>query len=186
MVIFSRTRDAIYGIIWGNKGGPAVKVSFVMYGVPHGFDCMDCTPQQLRFFENMYRPGTGIQKRANALVNGDVVYSYLMYPDKNAPFLDCDWRGGAFLGMSIVLPGMYLRDTEKLDKFFQEFYKKYIDNQIVSTRPNGVRQFRVSRLGTPQMEKYITNALNKFVRERPDLNFTESAAPYVQRRSNSR
>lgn len=111
-----------------------------------------------------------------ALANGDVVYSYLMYPDKNMPFLDCDGRGGTFLGMSIVLPGIYLRNTDKLDKFFQEFCKKYIDNQIVSTRPNGVRQFLVSRLGTPQMEKYITNALNKFVRERPDLNFTESAA----------
>ena len=28
-----------------------------MYDIPHGFDSMDCTPQQLRFFENMYRPG---------------------------------------------------------------------------------------------------------------------------------
>lgn len=123
-----------------------------------------------------HHSNSGFSRICIALANGDVVYSYLMYPDKNIPFLDCDGRGGTFLGMSIVLPGIYLRNTDKLDKFFQEFCKKYIDNQIVSTRPNGVRRFLVSRLGTPQMEKYITNALNKFVRERPDLNFTESAA----------
>ena len=144
----------------------------VLFGVPLGFSCSECTEDDGRYLECFYNGAQdGTKLKISRRANGDVYYSYLMYPKKNEIFADVSGRNGAFFGMSLILKNQEIADNNKISKLFQKTYQDYIKGKIIREFPNGNKKFLVNSLADKNdtLAKCVAKGFIKIMQENPDL-----------------
>ena len=122
-------------------------VKLFLYGTPDGFSCSECGEKDRALLEGYsVRNQNGNILYGKRMDNGNVYYSYSIYPEKGKIFTDRNGKAGSFFGMAMVFENQEVKDTKKLEKLFKEVYKNYVKDRIVQDLPNGDKKYLVSSL----------------------------------------
>ncbi len=152
----------------------------VLFGVPNGFSSSKCDAQTDNFLQLFYVPHKpGIEMKVYRRHNNDVHYVFLVYEKEGSVFIDADGRSGSFFGMSLIFHNEYIGNTANLYKLFQQTYDKYIKNQIIIERPNGVRQHKFETFNVPddKIAEYVVRGMTSIIKQNPELNFMKDRYP---------
>lgn len=155
---------------------------FILYGVPSGFSCSECSNEEYNFLElNYVGNRKGNQLHVQHLQNGDTCYSYLMYPQDGCSFSDIDGRRGSFFGMSLILKDQIITDLNKLTKLFQKTYQDYVKDKIIQEQPNGNKKFLVGSLRSEgdKLAIQVGQGFVEIMKNNPELNLSRDIKTYT-------
>ncbi len=154
---------------------------FILYGVPLGFSCSDCSHEDYEFLRLDYIRGRhNNQLQIQRRQNGDTYYNYLMYPPEGHNFTDSAGRAGAFFGMSVILTNQVITDVNKLTLLFQKVYQDYVKDKIIAELPNGNKKFLVSNLHSDNdaLAMYVARGMANIMKNNPELNIFNNVTAY--------
>lgn len=147
------------------------KIYAHVFGVTRGYTCTKGSAPETeeRLCQLYYNGDKGTKMKVRKQNDGTVVYSYLVYPEKNQFFLDVEGRSGSFFGMSVIMEKQYTEHPSKLFKMFENLYNNHIKNKLIKEDNNGNKQWLVRDLNAADVKKYIHSALNKEYGALPEI-----------------
>lgn len=148
-------------------------IDVVLHGVPNGEDTSKCDDATRNFLGLFYTNSKGIQTKVSRCQNNDVFYTYLVYQNPNAAFVDYNGRPGSYFGISLVFHNQYASDSNTVFKLLQNVYDNYVKNKIIQEMPNGSRKWLYPQLSTPKDEiaEYVCNGMTVILQKHPELKF---------------
>ena len=154
----------------------------VIHGVPNGEQISNCDDKTRKFIGLFYNGSKGVQTKVSRRPNNDVIYSYLIYGDDKANFVDYGGRAGSYFGMSLVFHNEYVPDSNQVFNLLKSTYDNYVKNKIIQEFPNGARKWMYRQISTPgdEIANYIGRGMMQLLKTHPELRIKTQALPPLQ------